>query len=74
MMIGEIGFADAFVKDKIRYHWTTEIFFALFLLLVSIIIMNLLVGLAISNITTLFQTAGVYRYQNSNRTRLHCMF
>ena len=33
----------------------------LFLLFVSIIIMNLLVGLAISNITNQFQSAGVYR-------------
>lgn len=61
MMIGEIGFVDTFTADRISYHWTTEIFFTLFLLLVSIIIMNLLVGLAISNITSQFQTAGVYR-------------
>ena len=31
------------------------------MILVSIIIMNLLVGLAISNITTVFQTSGILR-------------
>ncbi len=35
--------------------------FVAFLVLVSIIIMNLLVGLAISNITHQFQSAGIYR-------------
>lgn len=61
MMVGEIGFAELFTSSNIKYHWTTQIMFVLFLLLVSIIIMNLLVGLAISNITKQFQTAGVYR-------------
>ena len=35
--------------------------FAIFLILVSIIIMNLLVGLAISNITNVFQKSGILR-------------
>lgn len=43
------------------HHGTTEVAYVLFLLLVSVIIMNLLIGLAISNITAQFQNAGVYR-------------
>ena len=35
--------------------------FAIFLILVSIIIMNLLVGLAISNITNVLQKSGILR-------------
>ncbi len=35
--------------------------FAVFLILVSIIIMNLLVGLAISNISNVFQKSGILR-------------
>lgn len=61
MMVGEFNFGDIFLNSKIRYPVTTQIMFVLFLLLVSIIIMNLLVGLAISNITGQFQSAGVYR-------------
>ncbi|TRY61220.1 hypothetical protein TCAL_02177 [Tigriopus californicus] len=61
MMVGEFNFGDIFLNSKIRYPITTQIMFVLFLLLVSIIIMNLLVGLAISNITAQFQSAGVYR-------------
>lgn len=61
MMVGEFNFGDLFVNSQIRYHWTTQIMFVAFLLLVSIIIMNLLVGLAISNITGQFMLAGVYR-------------
>ena len=43
------------------YHITTQLLFVLFLLLVAIIVMNLLVGLAINNITEQFVSAGVNR-------------
>ncbi len=61
MMVGEIGFGDLFTSEHIKYHGTKQVLFVLFLLFVTIIIMNLLVGLAISNITQQFKTAGVYR-------------
>ena len=61
MMVGEFNFGDVFTNSGIRYHWTTQVMFVLFLLFVSIIIMNLLIGLAISNISGQFESAGVYR-------------
>ena len=56
-----MNFCQQFTRDQIEYKWTTQILFTAFLLMVSIIIMNLLVGLAISNITGQLQSAGVYR-------------
>ena len=46
---------------QVSHQVTTQLLFVLFLLLVSIIVMNLLVGLAISNITEQFVSAGVHR-------------
>ena len=46
---------------QVKYPWTTEIMFVIFLILVSIIIMNMIVGLAISNITKIFQESGILR-------------
>ena len=43
------------------HHVTTQLLFVLFLLLVALIVMNLLVGLAISNITEQFVSAGINR-------------
>ena len=56
-----MSFVPQFTREQIEYDWTTQILFTAFLLMVSIIIMNLLVGLAISNITGQLQSAGVYR-------------
>ena len=48
MMVGEFNFADLFIPDGLENGTpTTQIVFVLFVLLVSIIIMNLLIGLAI---------------------------
>ncbi len=61
MMVGEISFADVFTGPNVRHQWTTQVLFVLFLLVVSVIMMNLLIGLAISNINSQFQQAGIYR-------------
>ena len=44
-----------------KYNGTYQVLFIIFIILVSIAIMNLLVGLAITNITTVFQTSGILR-------------
>jgi len=48
MMVGEFNFGDLFTPQGVgKGSPTTQLAFVLFLLLVSIIIMNLLIGLAI---------------------------
>ena len=61
MMYGELDFAANFSDEVIVHHGITEILFVLFLLFVGIIIMNLLIGLSISNIRTIFEGSGVTR-------------
>ena len=51
MMIGELEADDIFHgKDKVQYPELTGIFFACFLLIMPIVIMNMLVGLAVDDI------------------------
>ena len=65
MMVGEFNFGELFLPSQVKQHVTTQALFVMFLLLVSIIVMNLLVGLAISNITEQFMTAGVHRLKTT---------
>ncbi|XP_069935680.1 transient receptor potential cation channel subfamily A member 1 homolog isoform X4 [Cherax quadricarinatus] len=50
MMIGELEFDAIFNEEKLEYPEITYILFVAFLILMSIIIMNLLVGLAVDDI------------------------
>jgi len=52
MLLGEFDFMDTFVNDENSF-WLTKLLFALFLLLMSVVLMNLVIGLAISDIGTL---------------------
>ena len=61
MMYGELDFATHFSDDVIVHHGVTEVLFVLFLLFVGIIIMNLLIGLSVSNIRAIFEGSGVTR-------------
>jgi flagellar biosynthesis protein FlhB len=61
MMIGELNFAD--LISDVSYQGTTQIIVVIFVILVSIIIMNMIVGLGINNITNIFQTSGILRLQ-----------
>ena len=61
MMYGELDFATHFSDDVIVHHGVTEVLFVLFLLFVGIIIMNLLIGLSVSNIRKIFEGSGVTR-------------
>ena len=57
MMYGEVEFTPAVTK----YHGVTEALIILFLVFVGIIIMNLLIGLSVSEISDIFTKAGVNR-------------
>lgn len=63
MMSGELEFEDIFFVDKtvVRYKLTTHVMFLAFVLLVTVILTNLMVGLAVSDIQGLQQSAGLDR-------------
>ena len=52
MLLGEFDFLDTIVADPNSTIWT-KLVFALFLLRMSIVIMNLVIGLAISDVSSL---------------------
>ena len=56
MMLGEFDFMDTIVRDENTF-WLTKLLFALFLFMMSVVLMNLVIGLAISDIANLKQEA-----------------
>ena len=48
MLLGEFDFMDMIVRDENNF-WLTKLLFALFLVLMSVVLMNLVIGLAISD-------------------------
>jgi hypothetical protein len=65
MMTGEMDFNTLFYdengNEKIRFPGTTHLVFLFFVLLIVIVLMNLLVGLAVSDIQGLLNSAGLNR-------------
>nr|CAD7586012.1 unnamed protein product [Timema genevievae] len=62
MMSGELEFEDIFYADyPIMYPVTAHLLFITFVILVTVILTNLLVGLAVSDIQGLQQSAGLDR-------------
>lgn len=77
MMAGELEFEDIFYdKTTIKYPFTTHIMFLAFILLVTIILTNLLVGLAVSDIQGLQASAGLDRLSRQAEliSRLESLF
>ncbi|XP_052810784.1 transient receptor potential cation channel subfamily A member 1 homolog isoform X1 [Mya arenaria] len=62
MMIGEFDYNDIFHSDTDDMHyWLTYVIFCVFLLVMTIIIMNLLVGLAVDDIKGVHDEASLKR-------------
>ncbi|KAK9878515.1 hypothetical protein WA026_022411 [Henosepilachna vigintioctopunctata] len=63
MMSGELEYEDIFFDDTqpIKFPWTAQLMFLAFVVLVTIILTNLMVGLAVSDIQGLQQSAGLDR-------------
>jgi len=50
MMTGELNYDDIFHGEKETYHYlATQVLFTLFTILMSMILLNLLIGLAVSD-------------------------
>ena len=66
MMIGEIDYNEIFLNkdydNPIIFPFTTWCFYAIFLIVMPIIIMNLLVGLAVDDIKIIQEKATLKRY------------
>lgn len=65
MMSGELEYEDIFFDEEhpIKFHGTAEIMFLIFVVLVTIILTNLMVGLAVSDIQGLQMSAGLDRLE-----------
>lgn len=63
MMSGELEYEDIFYDETapIMYNWTAQFMFLAYVMLVTVILANLMVGLAVSDIQGLQQSAGLDR-------------
>ncbi|CAK1583592.1 unnamed protein product, partial [Parnassius mnemosyne] len=75
MMSGELEYEDIFYDNgtasKIQYPFTAHGMFLIFVLLVTVILTNLLVGLAVSDIQALQESAGLDRLVRQTQLVAH---
>jgi hypothetical protein len=61
MMIGEYDFDNLFYGADIQYRFVTSILFSIFALCMTILVMNLLIGLAVDDIKGVQEKAALTR-------------
>src|SRR5690349_8473230 len=61
MMIGEFDFDDLFYEADIQYPFVASILFTIFALCMTILVMNLLIGLAVDDIKSIQEKAALTR-------------
>ena len=68
MMTGEYNLEEYFIWQSVKLDKgfvTTQIIFVLFVFFISIVLVNLLVGLTVSKTEELFKEAGIYRLEKT---------
>jgi len=68
MMNGEFNIEDYFIWQSVRIDKgfvTTQFLFVSFIFFISIVLVNLLVGLSVSKTEELYKEAGIYRLKKT---------
>ena len=68
MMTGEFSLEEYFIWQSVKVdngYVTTQVIFVLFVFFISIVLVNLLVGLTVSKTEELFKEAGIYRLEKT---------
>lgn len=69
MLMGEYDFTDNFVNDET--FWVNKVLFVIFVVDMSIVLMNLVVGLAVSDVDAIRRDSNVQRLTHETFTVIY---
>ena len=69
MLMGEYDFTDNFVETET--FWLSKVIFVVFLVDMSIVLMNLVIGLAVSDVDYIKRESNVQRLMNETFTVIY---